>query len=85
MPDIGCFIASLLGIYTFILLIRIILGWVTMFRAPSPAMAPFIRVVYDLTEPVLGFARRYIPPIGMIDISPILVFILIGILRGIIC
>ena len=85
MPDIGCLIADLLFFYVLILFVRIILSWVTMFKAPSPAFAPVIRLIYDVTEPVLGFARRLIPPIGGLDLSPILIFFLISILRQVIC
>lgn len=85
MPDIPCLISSLLGLYTFVLFARIILSYITMRKAPSSAFAPLIRVIYDLTEPVLGFARRYIPPLGMIDLSPLVVFLLISVLRGYLC
>lgn len=69
-----------LYVYWFILLIRVILSWVQAFggRTP-PALDPLVRVVYDLTEPVLGFFRRYIPPLGMFDLSVLVVFIVLGI------
>ncbi|MGH2751984.1 MAG: YggT family protein [Actinomycetota bacterium] len=85
MTGIGCFIAQLLSVYVLILFVRIILSFVTQFRALPSGLAPVMRVIYDLTEPVLGFARRYIPPIGMLDLSPLVVFILIRILQGVIC
>lgn len=83
--DIGCVLANLLIIYTYVLLIRIVLSWVTMFRSPSPAFAPIIEVIYSVTEPVLGFARRYIPAVGGLDLSPILVFFLIRLAAGALC
>jgi YggT family protein len=66
--------------YWILLLIRVILSWVQAFggRTP-PALDPAVRVVYDLTEPVLGFFRRYIPPLGMFDLSILVVFIVLGI------
>jgi YggT family protein len=83
--DIPCLISDLLSIYVLILFVRIILSFVTQFRAPPAGLAPVIRVVYDLTEPVLGRARRVIPPFGMLDLSPLVVFILIRILQSYIC
>jgi YggT family protein len=83
--NIGCLIAQILQIYVLILFVRIILSWVTMFTNPSPTFAPIIRVIYEVTEPVLGFARRFIPPLGGIDLSPILIFFLIRILASSIC
>jgi YggT family protein len=69
-----------LYLYWIILLARVILSWVQAFggRTP-PALDPLIRVVYDLTEPIIGFFRRYIPPLGMFDLSVLVVFIVLGI------
>jgi YggT family protein len=69
-----------LYIYWIILLARVILSWVQAFggRTP-PALDPLVRVVYLLTEPLLGFFRRYIPPLGMFDLSVLVVFIVLGI------
>ncbi len=69
-----------LQVYTWILFARIILGWVTMAWRPPPSLTPVIRVIYELTEPVMSFFRRYIPPVGGFDFSPIVIFILINLL-----
>lgn len=74
------FLVLALYIYSYVLFARIILGWVTMFWTPPSALTPVIRVVYDLTEPVMGFFRRIIPPVGGFDFSPIIIFIIIRIL-----
>jgi YggT family protein len=75
-----------LWVYYIILLARIILSWVTMAWSPPPSMAPVMRVIYDLTEPLLGLFRRYIPPIGGLDLSPLFIFIILSIVqRGIGC
>lgn len=72
-----------LSIYTFILLIRVILSWVQAFGGSvPPTLDPLVRVVYELTEPILGFFRRYIPPVGMFDISILVVFIVLAIFRS---
>lgn len=71
-----------LAVYTMILFARIILSWVTMFWSPPPGLSPAIRVVYDLTEPIMGFFRRYIPPVGGFDLSPIIIFLILSIVRS---
>jgi YggT family protein len=64
--------------YYFVLFARIILSWTTMFGwSPPPALSPVIRVVYDVTEPVMQFFRRFIPPIGMFDMSVLVLFIIL--------
>jgi YggT family protein len=77
--EIVCFA---LYAYTIILFVRIIASFITQFRAPPAALGPLLKVLYDLTEPVLGRVRRLIPPLGMLDLSPLLVFLLLAVLRG---
>lgn len=67
-----------LKVYTWILFARIILSYATMFWTPPSSLTPVIRVIYELTEPVLSFLRRYIPPIGGLDLSPLVVFLAIN-------
>ncbi len=79
--DIVCLISLVLTIYYFVLFARIILSWVTMFWSPPAGLSPAIRLVYDLTEPVMSLFRRYIPPIGGFDLSPIFIFIILGVIQ----
>ncbi|MDQ3953845.1 MAG: YggT family protein [Actinomycetota bacterium] len=71
-----------LEVYVLILFARIVLSWVTMFWSPPAALSPAIRVVYDLTEPIMGFFRRYIPAVGGLDLSPIFIFIILSLVRA---
>ena len=71
--------------YIFGLFIRIILSWVTMAWSPPPSLSPAIRVIYDMTEPVMGFFRRLIPPMGGLDLSPIFIFLILQIMIGTLC
>lgn len=75
-------VCAALAVYQIILLIRIILSWVAMAGRSPGSFGGATRIIYDLTEPVLGFFRRMIPPLGPLDISPLIVFILIGIVQG---
>jgi len=60
----------IINIFLFSILIQVILSWV------SPGnYNPAIGVIHSLTEPLLGPARRMIPPIGGIDLSPMVVMI----------
>lgn len=76
------FVCLLFSAYFVVLLARIILSWATMAWSPPPSVAPAVRIIYDLTEPVLGLFRRYIPPIGGLDLSPLFVFIILRVLQG---
>lgn len=73
-------IADLLGMILTILLwaliIRVILSWLN----PDPRQ-PVVNILIQLTEPIMAPARRFIPPIGGLDLSPIAIFILISLTR----
>ena len=67
-----------LNLFFFVILIRIILGWF----APA-THNPLTMMLHSLAEPILAPFRRWVPPMGGIDISPIMPIILIGALvRG---
>lgn len=89
MDDIYFLFEKLLRVYQLILFVWIILGWLQMYNAlPYSRPLHFVmELLYRLTEPVLGFCRRLLPPIGGLDLSPLIAFfgieILIIMLRGI--
>ena len=78
-------LCTALWVYSIILLVRVILSWVTMAGSPPMSMNPVLRVIYELTDPVLDFFRRLIPPLGPLDISPLIVFLIIGVIQRSIC
>jgi YggT family protein len=67
-------LCSLLQLYVLVLFARAILSWFPI-RSDS-AIMPVVRFVYVVTEPVLGPFRKIIPPLGMFDISYLVVFLL---------
>lgn len=73
-------ISQLISIYILVLFARIILSWFP--ASQSGSFASITRVLYQVTEPVLGPARRVIPSLGPIDISPLVVFIGLRLLQG---
>mgnify|MGYP003125761519 CR=1 FL=1 len=66
----------LVNIYFFALLAMIILSWV----APG-SRHPAVFLLFQITEPVMAPFRKLLPPMGGMDFSPILVFILINVLQ----
>jgi len=73
-------IATVLNLYGWVLLVHIIMVWLIYFDILNRYNRPIQRindVLYRLTEPVLSRIRSFIPPIGGVDMSPIIVFILI--------
>ena len=74
-----------LQVYFVILFMRIILSWTTMFWSPPPWLSPAVRVIFDLTEPVLRLFRRYIPSVGGLDLSPLFIFLILRLVQGAVC
>lgn len=69
---------GLLSFYTIILIARIICSWVS-----ADYYNPIVRFIYNATEPVLEKVRRYMPNFGMIDLSPIVVFLVIQLVSSV--
>ena len=71
-------LVNALNVYKIILLIRIVLSWIPNVNRANPA----VQLLYQVTDPVLEPVRRAIPPLGTIDISPLIVFLIIQLLQG---
>ena len=80
---IRALICNLLTIYMVILAARAVLSWFPM--SPGSALAPIARILVDVTEPVLAPLRRLIPQAGVIDLSFLVAFFGLSIIRNIIC
>ena len=65
-----------LSIFYWLILIRAIVSWVN----PDPYNA-IVQFLYRTTEPVIQPIRRYVPPIGGVDVSMIVAFLAIVFLR----
>lgn len=67
-------LGTLLQIYGFVILARLLLSWVPDMVDPYH---PAVQFLHQITDPVLEPARRLVPPIGMIDISATVVLLII--------
>ncbi|GAB4149649.1 MAG: hypothetical protein Fur0021_10950 [Candidatus Promineifilaceae bacterium] len=59
-----------------LIFVRVLLSWVRV----NP-YNPVIRLLYDLTDPILAPFQRLIPPAGGLDFSPLVALIVIDLLR----
>ena len=69
---LGFILYGLLSFYILLLIIRIVFSW-GMVSYTNRVM----RLLVNATEPLLGPLRRMIPPLGWIDISPIVAFLIL--------
>ena len=58
---------------------RIIVSWI----APRGGLNnPFVNVIFQITEPILGPLRRILPRVGMFDFSPMVAIIIIVLIQS---
>lgn len=72
MQTIGSLIVTLLHLFVFAVFIRSILTWF-----PISPYNPIRMALDQITEPILGPVRRYMPRFGYLDLSPMIVIIVI--------
>jgi YggT family protein len=85
--DIAGYVSALVNVYVILIIAYILSSMFFAFggRVPyarwSSAVLGFLR---DVCEPYLGFFRRFIPPLGPIDLSPIIAIILLRVVGSIV-
>ncbi len=73
-----------LNIYTWIIIASAVFSWLYAFNivnARNPFVASVGDFLYKVTEPVLKPIRRFMPDLGGVDVSPIVLFIIIYFIR----
>lgn len=73
---VGYILFGALNLYSLAIVIRIVLSWVMSFTNP------LLRFLRRITDPILEPFRRIIPPLGMFDISAIVVLLLLSFLQA---
>ena len=74
----------IIDIYIFIVLLNVILSWLTAFGVLNTYNKFVSMILYAterLTNPLLNPIRRFLPNLGGIDISPVVLFLIIFYIR----
>ena len=74
---VGFILYGLLSLYILLMFVRIIFSW-----GGVSYRNRVMRFLVDATEPLLGPLRRSIPPLGRIDISPLVAFLILFLFRA---
>lgn len=69
----------LFQVYTLMLFARILSSWL-----PQLNEYKAMRFICFLTDPYLNLFRRFIPPLGMIDFSPIVAFLCLNLIQNVV-
>jgi YggT family protein len=75
---------TVVELYTFVIIVAVIASWLIAFgvlNTYNPLARSLIQMLDALTEPVFRRVRRIIPPLGGLDLSPLIVLILLEALQ----
>ena len=78
---------SIVSLYIWILIINAIISWLVAFNVLNTSnrfVYSILDVSYKLTDPPLNYIRRFLPNLGSIDISPIVLILGLMFLRNLI-
>ena len=70
--DLSGFIGWLLQIFGYLVVARALSSWF-----PDARRHPIVQLLFQITDPIMIPASRLIPRIGMIDLSPMIVILLL--------
>ena len=71
---------ELLNIYKWIVIANVIISWLISFNVLNTQnrfVYSILELTYRLTDPILNKIRRFIPNLGTLDISPVILLLLI--------
>ncbi len=71
MATLASILSQIIWLYGLLIIVYVLMSWFPV----RGALYDVYRVLATIVEPYLGLFRRIIPPIGMIDISPIVALI----------
>ena len=78
---------NIVGLYIWILIINAIISWLVAFNVLNTSnrfVYSILDVSYKLTDPPLNYIRRFLPNLGSIDISPIVLILGLMFFRNVI-
>ncbi|MEX2431372.1 MAG: YggT family protein [Dehalococcoidia bacterium] len=80
----AAFLNSLITIIIYIFVARAILSWVFVAGIRNEFLLRLHFALASITEPMIAPLRRIIPPMGMIDITPLVAIIILVVIRAVI-
>ncbi len=78
-------LSMILTLVWWVFLIMIVMSWLISFNVINTRnqfVAAVWRILNQITEPILRPIRRIIPPMGGLDLSPIVVFVILFFLQS---
>ena len=73
-------VLQILKLYSYIVIVNVLLSWLIAFNVLNTQnrfVYSILDLTYRLTNPILNKIRRFLPNLGTLDISPIILLLLI--------
>ena len=80
MEAIFFLVLQILKLYSYIVIANVIISWLVAFNVlntQNRLVYSILDLTYRLTEPFLNKIRRFLPNLGTLDISPVILLLLI--------
>ena len=87
MKSIFILLDNIINLYIWVLIINVIMSWLVAFNVLNTSnrfVYSVLDVTHKLTDPPLNLIRRYLPNLGSIDISPIILILALMFLRNLV-
>ena len=87
MKSVLILIDSLVSIYIWVLIINALLSWLIAFyvlNTSNKLVYSLLDISYKMTDPLLKPIRNFLPNLGSIDISPVILILLLMFTRNLI-
>ena len=87
MKSILILFDNIINLYIWILIIHVVISWLIAFNILNTGnrfVYSILEVSYRLTNPPLNYIRRFLPNLGSIDISPVILILGLIFLRNLV-
>ena len=73
-------VLQILKLYSYVVIANVLISWLIAFNVLNTQnrfVYSILELTYKLTDPILNRIRRFLPNLGSLDISPIILLLLI--------
>ena len=80
-------VLQILKLYSYVVIANVIISWLIAFNVLNTQnrfVYSVLEFTYKLTDPPLNYIRRFLPNLGSVDISPVVLILLIYFARDLI-
>jgi len=87
MNAIILLIERIIDLYVWVLIINVMFSWLVAFNVLNTQnrfVNMVLEVTYKLTDPPLNYIRKFIPNLGSIDISPVILILVLMFIKDLI-